>query len=88
MVAAEGVADETLEQCQIERLPGKPGEPLLVRSNVPQLLVHDGVDVGGGGDLFLEQEWSWSQLGLNLQGENLWRQGRSRTWPSRSRPQW
>ena len=47
---------------------GKPGEPLLVHASVPQLLVHDGVDVGGGGVLLLEQ--GWSQLRLNLQGEN------------------
>ena len=40
------------------------GEPLLVHANVTQLLVHDGVDVGSGGNLPLEQ--GWSQLGLEL----------------------
>ena len=44
------------------------GEPLLVHANVTQLLVHDGVDVGSGGNLPLEQ--GWSQLGLDLLGES------------------
>ena len=42
--------------------PGKPGEPLLALSSVPQLLVHDGVDGGDGSVLLPEQKKS--QLGL------------------------
>ena len=58
------VSDETIkERCQGD-------EPLLVHANVTQLLVHDGVDVGSGGNLPLEQGWSQLGLELDLLGEN------------------
>ena len=45
-------------------LPGRPGEPMLALLTWRLQPVHDGVDVGGGGDLLLEQ--GWSLLGLEL----------------------
>ena len=42
------------------------GEPLLVHANVTQLLVHDGVDVGSGGNLPLEQGAGVAAVGVGF----------------------
>ena len=46
---------EEAEGAALVASPGRPGEPLLALSSVPELLVHNGVDEEGG-DLLLEQK--------------------------------
>ena len=54
---------EEAEGAALVASPGRPGEPLLALSSVPQLLVHGG---GDGGDLLLEQKKSHLRLEIDL----------------------
>ena len=47
---------EEAEGAAVVASPGRPGEPLLALSILPELLVRNSVDGGDGGDLLLEQK--------------------------------